>query len=710
MNKRILASATLGMTLAAGLQAQIAVTTASKWDPAVGYALTTRPQATIGQDGKTTTEAQQRFIINTSDADAVAQAIIKAGYTATRINDNIITATMPLSYVPVLAEMPEVNYINASVQLAPYMASARTATKVDKIHNGEDLETPFTGKGVIVGVIDQSFEYRHRAFLDEEGAPRTLAVWNRRTSYNKPTTTIPNGGDGFPGSHATHVANIACGSKIDGNTLYGMAPEADIIMIPSKFEDAEVLEDAQYISQIAAQEGKPYVINMSFGGHAGPHDGTTDYCQSMNAYGKAGGILVAAMGNEGDSKLHSSYTFEEDGEVVNLYVKDGSSGFDILQLWGRAGDGQQHLKVRPFVYNTTNKTRDFKNSSFWNSCGHVTGTIHPNNNNEYYSCYINLTTMRGSNTKLVFGLEITGEAGQTFHAWCTNEPYGEFYKPIGAPDAINGDNKYCVGEGAATIPNAIAVGSYNAGSNRWTSLADGKSYSITSGNASVKGAISSFSNYGPFLGEEIKPLVVAPGSVVWSAYNSKASDFSASDVSLVNQVTMGTSKYYYGVMSGTSMASPAAAGIFALWLQANPNLSPDDITDIIIKTAVRDSYTGTVQKVDDHRGYGKINAYEGLKLALEMASNTAIHSVHGSDTPVTLMKGGDAWRILFNSNENTAQVNLYTASGQMVNSRHIDSPRQGQEVTVDLNGLQAGMYLISITTPKAQLTRKVMVK
>lgn len=709
MNKRILASAALGMTLAAGLQAQIAVNTTAKWDPAVNYALTTRPQNAPSADGTVKAEEQQRFIINTNDADAVVRAIQQAGYTATRISDHIITATMPVSHVPAVADMPEVNYINGAVQLSPYMASARTASKVDRIHNGEGLETPFTGRGVIVGVIDQSFEYRHRAFLDEEGMPRTLAVWNRRTSYNKPTTIIPNGGDGFTGSHATHVTNIACGSVIEGSQLHGMAPEADIIMIPSKFEDAEVLEDMQYISQIADQEGKPYVVNMSFGGHAGPHDGTTDYCRAMDAYAKAGGILVAAMGNEGDSKLHSSYTFEEDGEVINLYVKDGSSGVDILQVWGRAGDGKQHFKVRPFVFNTTNKTRDFKTDAFWSSCGYVTGSINPNNRNECYNIRVNLATMRGSDTKLVLGLEITGEADQTFHAWCTNDGYGEFYKPVGAPNAVNGDNKYCVGEGAATIPGAIAVGSYNAGSNRWTSLADGNSYSITSGNAATRGAISNFSNYGPFLGSEIKPLVVAPGSVVWSAFNSKASDFSTTNPSLVSQVTMGTSKYYYGIMSGTSMASPAAAGIFALWLQANPNLSPADITAIIRETAIRDNQTGTAE-VDDHRGYGKIDAYEGLKVALRMASESAVHSVHGSEAPVTLMKGADAWRILFNSNETTAQINLYTAGGQMLSSRHLDAPRQGQELTVDLGGLQSGVYLISITTPKAQLTRRVMVK
>lgn len=44
--------------------------------------------------------------------------------------------------------------------------------------------------------------------------------------------------------------------------------------------------------------------------------------------------------------------------------------------------------------------------------------------------------------------------------------------------------------------------------------------------------------------------------------------------------------YYYGVMNGTSMATPVVTGIIALWLQANPDLTPADIVRIMQKLVV----------------------------------------------------------------------------------------------------------------------------
>ena len=72
------------------------------------------------------------------------------------------------------------------------------------------------------------------------------------------------------------------------------------------------------------------------------------------------------------------------------------------------------------------------------------------------------------------------------------------------------------------------------------------------------------------------------------------------------------SRSRYGSMSGTSMATPTTTGIMALWLQANPELTANDIKQVFSQTAVRDSYvTGTNGA---HFGkYGKLDALAGLK-------------------------------------------------------------------------------------------------
>ena len=93
--------------------------------------------------------------------------------------------------------------------------TGRKASKVDDIHNGTDLETPFTGKGVIVGVIDQGFQFKHRAFLNEDGESRALAIWKHKISYTKPTTVIPDTGDEI----TMRLKNVRMAS--DQSVVYG---------------------------------------------------------------------------------------------------------------------------------------------------------------------------------------------------------------------------------------------------------------------------------------------------------------------------------------------------------------------------------------------------------------------------------------------------------------------------------------------------------
>ncbi|MGN7312916.1 S8 family peptidase [Alkalicoccobacillus gibsonii] len=67
----------------------------------------------------------------------------------------------------------------------------------------------------------------------------------------------------------------------------------------------------------------------------------------------------------------------------------------------------------------------------------------------------------------------------------------------------------------------------------------------------------------------------------------------------------------YVVMSGTSMASPHVAGLCALIRSVNPSLSNDEVYDIVRDTATDLGAPG----VDQHYGYGEINANAAIKQA-----------------------------------------------------------------------------------------------
>ena len=48
---------------------------------------------------------------------------------------------------------------------------------------------------------------------------------------------------------------------------------------------------------------------------------------------------------------------------------------------------------------------------------------------------------------------------------------------------------------------------------------------------------------------------------------------------------MKTARRVSWTMSGTSMSSPVTTGVIALWLQANPKLTPEDIKGVIQRTS-----------------------------------------------------------------------------------------------------------------------------
>lgn len=706
--------------------AQIVVPTGQKWDAKTAVLLKQNRDTRA-------TAAPAKFVISVSDAQLAADSIRRLGGEATVIDEQTLTARLPLSLVEPVANMQCVRHINVARRFKLKNNTSRTLSNVDSVHNGLGLETPYTGKGVIVGVIDGGFQYRHPAFLDDSGNTRVLAIWNHSTDNAKPTTTIPTGYDGQTDTygHATHVTGIAAGSKHTNNAYYGMAPEADIVMVASQLYEDNILEEAQWIKSFAESQGKPWVINMSFGSQEGPHDGTTDFDQSMSALGQAGGIMSAAMGNEGEDALHASATLAK-GEETTLLVSNsdsyGSLDEILLDFWGNATDGKTHFTVTPFYYNASTKKAVDIASSKYTSLG-IGSEINANNKKEHYEAYIDmddLATLAGvrSTSNLYFGFRIKALTDNaSFHAWCESG-YGELITKNGY--GIAGDSKYLVGQGAASVPRAIGVASYN-GASSWTAAYDGNAYAYTSYRTT--GAMSSFSSPGPSLGTDVKPTVSAPGATITSAFNRyvPASDeyttFSKKELSIVcavNSTTGAPVSYssattskndFYGVMCGTSMATPAVSGIIALWLQANPNLTPEDVAEILRTTSTRDTYTGgTTTEWTATAGYGKINAYAGLKAALKLADPSAIDPAIAYDAPVSIEKSSDAWHILFNASVERADISVTSLSGQTVLRRTLTSVRPGDEQTLDLSTLTPSIYVLRVATPHTTVTRKLAVQ
>lgn len=713
MNKNQLMAGAFAL-LAMPLSAQVQPQTDRKWAPELDFYIQQPARNVMNSYSPLAINPEQAssYIVKVTDAETVVDFVIKNGFDAEAISEKTVVVTIPAKFIPTLSQLDDVVYVFAPQKYAPLMAQVREEIGVNKVLNGDGLDSPLSAaKDVIVGVIDQGFELDHIAFKDR------VVKYGLSPSSGSLTSTMPASDPTDDVGHATHVANIAAGSKINGYDYHGSAYEAGLILVPSSFDNGVILRQAKAIRNQAQKLDRPWVLNMSFGGVLGPHDGSTSYDQDMSALCGEGGIMVAAMGNERGQKLHAKRTFSADGEKIYLNPRPDQYDKNRLvfsQVWSEANDGRMDLNVKiAIAYN--NRLYYPTQAQLNNAQCQLTNSID-------YASQRQCVTFMGSLIPLLqqmqlstsrtayFLWEVSGKKGDTFHVWMDNRWYGSLEGCTTAGiTAEAGDDDYLVGQGAASIPRAIAVASYNI-RDTYRAL-DGTTKSLTE-FIGLPNAMSNFSSKGPALSNDVKPAVAAPGGGIISAYSKNSRKFNRNSTDLTKKVTVDGEDYYYGVMSGTSMASPVVTGVVALWLQANPKLTPEQIMEIIKKTSRHDVNTGTpdANGWNANSGYGKIDAYAGLKEALRLANETGINEVLNTEESVSLMKSDNVWKVLFNNDESYANVRVYAINGKMVYHANLESPRRGEEHIVDLTGFEPGMYVFHVDTKLGSVTRKLLVK
>lgn len=650
-----------------------------------------------------TTSTSDVVIITSENPKMVADSLTSAGRYAKVVGKNTVTAWLPKGGMKDIKGRKGLRRVEKSRRNHILTDVVREETGADKVHNGEGLDTPFTGKGVIVGIIDEGFEWGHIAFKDSTGASRVKRTWNR-SEYGKtstsPTSEVPSGADDFTNAsgHGTHVAGIAAGSRVSGHDYYGIAPEADLVLISSSFEDAEMMEDIEYLLAYSDSVGMPCVVNISAGNYYGSHDGTTLAERFTDeALGVKNGFMVCyAAGNIGNQNIHAQHTFTKDNETVYVLFDNADYGVET-EIWSQTADSAKHLDYSIFTYENSR----FSSVSGSKRKNYVEEENYINSANKKQCIYIyadtrllTSTSRFGSDKQLC--VAISGDKGTTIHVWSGDPEYtgviaegsdNTFLKP----DDLNGV--------ANNSEKALIVGAYTT-KTQWDA-ADGYRYTIEE----QEGDYASFSSSGPSLTTNPKPDISAPGCMVASSMSKYYNGFSRKGEYVVDKVTKDGETYYYEVMEGTSMASPAVTGAVALWLQANPNLSAEQIKEIAITTARKDEYTGD-SIWSRYFGYGKIDVYEGLKAALQAADEAGIVSVYDADKPVTLQKESGSWKVLFNSAQTAASIAIIAVNGTVVSSQSLGKVSKGEERTISLDFLPHGTYIISIATPGDITTRK----
>jgi len=102
-------------------------------------------------------------------------ALEKAGLVVERVSGSFATGSITLGELPPLAALDEVVYVRAPRQTRPQLDHSVPETRANEVRTHSP---PFTGSGVIVGVVDSGIDILHDNFLTPGGATRILRIWD----------------------------------------------------------------------------------------------------------------------------------------------------------------------------------------------------------------------------------------------------------------------------------------------------------------------------------------------------------------------------------------------------------------------------------------------------------------------------------------------------------------------------------------------------
>ena len=170
---------------------------------------------------------------------------------------------------------------------------------------------------------------------------------------------------------------------------------------------------------------------------------------------------------------------------------------------------------------------------------------------------------------------------------------------------------------------------------------------------------------------------------------SSVSSFTSRGFTLLENASFNGKDYPFSRFSGTSMSSPATAGVVALILQANPRLSAKEIKEILKSTARTDNRTGVIPDTGSFVwGWGKVNAYQAVLEAESMRQpDSESFKVFPNPTQSILYYMG--------ANGKTYDAEIYTRTGQKMANGQI-----GRSTALDLSKFSPGLYFVRIKDSK----------
>ncbi|MCB9077889.1 MAG: Dyp-type peroxidase [Anaerolineaceae bacterium] len=506
------------------------------------------------------------------------------------------TAILPIDKLDLLANEPAVQRLTPSSRLKPMLDAA-----VERIHLPQfRSRTGLTGQGVIIGLIDSGIDTAHPAF-----AGRILRIWDQtlprsRVAYGRELSPLSASKDDY--GHGSHMAGIAAGSD---PVYMGLAPEAEFVVVKSDFGGGHIGDAVRYIFDVADELKRPAVVNISLGGHDGPHDGTDDLCllidELLHDHGRPrpGRLITCAAGNEGEQAIHARLTLRQNQEQavrfevppsqpagdqpqaitvalingwyagqdeIEISVESPSGSRTAYQPVIRAGNSMQRYDMPDGRITVFTPGPDFVNHDH-----NFVVMLEPKTANQPLSPGIWRLLLRGR--MIQQGLVDIWSVDNNRKLVVSFLDFVDHQVKIGAP-----------GSAASAVTVAGAISKV-----QWTAI-DGQ----IEEHPGIIGDISPSSSAGPLRTGAAKPDVTAPGE--WIISTMAAGSPHPRHLIIDDQ---------HVIQYGTSMSSALMAGIAALLLQRDPNLTYAQFKALLkAQSAIPNRPAGAF---DPRWGYGLIN-------------------------------------------------------------------------------------------------------
>lgn len=638
----------------------------------------------------------------------------------------ILTARVPADRLDDLRRLDGVSYVELGTAVSQMMDKARSATDADAMMNGDGLPYGYKGNGVIVGIIDKGFDYTHPNFYDKDkNRLRICRVWEQTTENPEiPGTDKPEkysygtefdtqdeilaaATDMQGNSHGTHVAGIAAGADMSGgNPYYGIAGEADIVLVSHKGDDfntVNISDAIDYIYSYAQSVGKPCVINMSLGSQIGPHDGTSTFDLTADRLQGKGRLLIGSVGNFGSSKVHARAMGPTPMHTALNYLKAVASGTEgHADAWGDTGTtftvkisivnkstGETVSSSEEYAVQADGSTHVFTPASPTRGEVIVSTEVNPLNGKPHALITSAITSMRSA---YAVGITITPGNGGKVDVWADGNTVS--LSDAGMDGWTDGDTECTIAEIGGTGKRIVSVGAFVTSHGSGQQFPDDKI-----------GDIASFSSRGPSADGRIKPEITAPGSYIAASLSSYAQ---APAGTPAHSTTWNGKEYQYGYMEGTSMAAPFVSGTVAAWLQACPEMDPEQLREIFAATADGDYSTSVSTTGNSTWGYGKINAFNGLKKAMDMASSSGICSPAENAPRDAVKSTGQGWVICPATDSFALTAVLADLSGKIVSMLTRENVSAGEEIQLPASRLGRGVYVLRVVRDGTVMSYKVV--